>query len=300
MQTSIYRGDISHFTSRKLFDENIVRMNDRRFPRLSVVIPTLNQGKFLEKSLLSILNQNYPNTEIIVIDGGSTDNTLSIIKNYEKYIYYWESGKDKGQADAINRGFKVATGDFLAWQNSDDVYLPGALSKVAEIIRKNPSYDVYYSNILVIDENDRVIDAFRVFRFGLFFNLYDDIVVHNQCAFFRREKVFQVGLLDDRFKFCFDLDFVSRIMISGSKLFPINEYLAAFRVHSGSKTSKIIDIWKKEKDEIVAKYSSFTLNLPPTISYMICKSIKLVYLLTSGDLNYIALKISKRLRSKRT
>lgn len=287
---------IKEFTS-KIYESRRTERN-KNLPKFSVIIPSLNQGIFIEKTLISIINQDYPNKEIIIIDGGSKDNTIDIIKKYEKYIYYWESKPDKGQADAINKGIKISTGDFVCWQNSDDIFLPNAFFSFAKAISENPQYDVYYSNIIVIDENDKIKDAFKVFKFGLFFNLYDDIVVHNQSAFFRREKIFEVGCLDETMKFCFDLDLVSKLIISGAKFFPINQYLGAFRLHEQSKTSKILNIWREEKKKVVERYSKYTLKIPEGLAYAICKVLKTSLLIKDSSFDYIYIKLRKRITKK--
>ncbi len=266
-------------------------------PHLTVVIPVLNGVNFIERCILSVLESDYPKLELIVMDGGSDDGTLDVIRKYERYIAYWESEKDRGQAHAINKGILRAKGDFIAWQNADDIFLPGAIQKFAQKISEKPEYDVYYGHILVIDEKDRVIDRFRVRKFSQFFNLYDDIIVHNQAAFFRRTKVIEVGMLDENLKFCFDLDLVAKLGNFGAKFFPIDEYLGAFRIHSSSKTSKILDVWRKEREIVIRRYRKFP--IPQRPSYYLCKLIKLIELVSKGDFSYIFGKIKKRLNWKR-
>jgi glycosyltransferase involved in cell wall biosynthesis len=108
--------------------------NSINYPSISVVIPSFNQGQYIEETILSVLGQQYPNLEILVIDGGSTDNTIEILKKYSDRISYWHSKKDKGQADAINQGMNLSSGKIVCWLNSDDMYLPGTL--LAVILRK--------------------------------------------------------------------------------------------------------------------------------------------------------------------
>jgi glycosyltransferase involved in cell wall biosynthesis len=113
------------------------------YPKISIVTPSYNQGKYLEETILSVIKQNYPNLEYIIIDGGSTDNSVEIIKKYEKYLTYWVSEKDNGQSDAINKGLKRCTGEIFNWLNSDDYLEPNALFKIAEAYKKNPQKKVF-------------------------------------------------------------------------------------------------------------------------------------------------------------
>lgn len=114
----------------------VSQMRSRNCQRISIITPSFNQGEYIEETIRSVLLQEYPNLEYIVIDGGSTDNTVPIITKYERWLSYWVSEKDRGQTHAINKGFRRATGEILAWLNSDDVYAPGALSYVSEKFNK--------------------------------------------------------------------------------------------------------------------------------------------------------------------
>lgn len=136
--------EIMSFISRPLFDDNILLTRDSSYPKLTVITPSYNQSKYLEKTILSVLNQNYPNLEDMIIDGGgSTDGSVEIIKKYKKYLAYWVSEKDNGQTDAINKGIEKATGELVAWHNSNDVYMPGVFTKVVKCFLEETKAEVY-------------------------------------------------------------------------------------------------------------------------------------------------------------
>ena len=140
---------------------------ENNYPKISIVIPSYNQSQFIEKSILSILNQNYPNTELIIVDGGSNDKTIDKIKKYEDKIKFWISEKDQGQSDALNKGFAHCTGDIYGWLNSDDIYLPGSFKNIASIFSQNKIIKIVYGDWLNIDTRDDVIDYNHAFDFNL-------------------------------------------------------------------------------------------------------------------------------------
>src|SRR5215208_2659718 len=121
-------------------------------PRVSIITPSFNQGQFLEETMHSVLEQDYPNIEYIVVDGGSADNSVEIIKKYQGQLAWWVSEKDRGHADALNKGFSHATGEILAWLNSDDVYFPNAVSQAVSFLKTNPAIGMVYGDAELIDD----------------------------------------------------------------------------------------------------------------------------------------------------
>ncbi|TET09976.1 MAG: glycosyltransferase [Candidatus Atribacteria bacterium] len=225
---------IKEFVSRPLFDENIILKKDQSYPKISIVTPSYNQAQFLEKTILSILNQDYPNLEYIIIDGGSTDGSIEVIKKYNQYLAYWVSEEDNGQADAINKGFKIATGDFLAWQNSDDIYLPGSFFKVAEKFKKHPNPDVVFGNVYLINENDEILKDMRFVPFNLDHLIYYDWNLSSQGIFWKRELFGRVEYLKN-YNVLFDLDWFIRLGRQTRKFSFIHSFLSGYRIHSKSK-----------------------------------------------------------------
>lgn len=208
--------------------------------KFSIVIPSYNQGEFLERTLLSVINQGV-DTEIIVIDGGSTDNSVEIIKKYEDKIAYWVSERDRGQSHALNKGFAHATGDIFGWQNSDDVYMPGAFRKVQEVFEKFPDKKIVYGNWYEIDENDNVIDktysapAPRVPHFS-----YEGFDSNLQSMFWKREVMEKFGDFDENLHQLMDTDFLFSVILNqGSDIFVKTVFfLGAFRRHQDQKTKR--------------------------------------------------------------
>src|SRR5688572_5872367 len=125
------------------------------WPKITVVTPSYNQGRFLERAIRSVLSQNYPHLEYFVFDAGSTDKSVAILKKYGKRLAYWTSETDRGQSDAISKGWSMATGDVLAWLNSDDFYYPGALHEVARMFNADPKLKMVCGSVALVDENER-------------------------------------------------------------------------------------------------------------------------------------------------
>lgn len=203
--------EIHKFVSNPLYNPNILSLSDPSYPKISVIIPSYNQARFLERTILSILNQNYPNTEIIIMDGASKDGSVEIIKKYEPYITYWVSESDKGQPNAINKGFKRASGDIIGWQNSDDIYLPDFFYTVAESFQKHPQLDLFIGNIYAIDEEDRITFEFKFPPFSVNELIYFNWNLSSQAVFLNCQIIKDVGLLREDIQVGFDWDWFIRV-----------------------------------------------------------------------------------------
>lgn len=205
-------------------------------PLVSIITPSFNQAKFLRRTMESVLSQDYPNLEYILIDGGSTDGSLEIIREYADQLAFWESIPDQGQTDAINKGFSRARGKYLAWINSDDVYQPGAISEAVDYLENHPEVGMVYGDCTFIDGEDRPIGTFPAAQTD--YNRLRRGYVHipQQASFFRADLWQQVGPLDPDFFFAMDYDLWVRLAkVSPLVYLPGREW-ASFRLHGDAKT----------------------------------------------------------------
>lgn len=206
------------------------------WPCVSIVTPSFNQGQYIEETLRSVLLQGYPNIEYIVIDGGSTDNTVDVIKKYEQFLSFWVSEPDSGQAHAINKGWKRARGDIFAWLNSDDVYLPGSVAKAVSYLGKNQHVGLVYGEGYHIAEDGRIIERYPTESFDVK-RLGDTCYICQPTTFIRRTVVEDTGSLNESLRFCLDYDFWIRIS-KRHNVGHLSEYLAKSRLHEQCKTLK--------------------------------------------------------------
>lgn len=205
--------------------------------KVSVVTPSFNQAAFLDRTLNSVLKQEGVDLEYIVMDGGSTDGSVAIIERYASQLDYWASEPDRGQSDAINRGFRRCTGDIVTWLNSDDVLLPGAVQSVVEAFKSNPTAEAVYGNFIYIDGDDHVLRKRKVFRRFRYETLLFHDYLGQPAVFYRREVLDKIGLLDESLKYAMDWDFFLRMKRS-CEMRHINRFLAGYRLHEAAKTSQ--------------------------------------------------------------
>jgi glycosyltransferase involved in cell wall biosynthesis len=209
---------------------------ENNLPLVTIVTPSFNQAPFLEKTILSVLEQDYPNLEYFIMDGGSTDGSLEIIKRYEDRITGWVSEPDQGQTDAINKGFARAQGQFLAWINSDDTYNPGAVREAVQFLLEHPDVGLVYSDANFIDIQEKVIGKFPAAQTDHTRLLQGYVHIPQQTAFFRIDLWKKVGPLDPTFYFAMDYDLWVRLSNLAMLVYFPGKVWANFRLHGDAKT----------------------------------------------------------------
>lgn len=203
-------------------------------PLVSIITPSFNQAKYLEQTIQSVLSQNYSNIEYIVIDGGSTDGSVDIIKKYQDKIKYWLSEQDQGQTEAINKGFAKAQGEILAWINSDDSYNPNTVSEAVQYLIENPDVGMVYADCNFIDENGNVIGKFNAKQTDYKKLQQGSVHIPQQTMFFRKR---YWTPLDTSFYFAMDYDLWTRIAKQAEIKYLQGKVWANFRIHTSSKTN---------------------------------------------------------------
>jgi glycosyltransferase involved in cell wall biosynthesis len=204
--------------------------------RLSVVLPSFNQARFLRRTLNTIANQHYGNLQLILMDGGSSDGSQAIIGEFRDIVEHSESGPDGGQAAAINKGFRRADGDFVAWQNSDDLYLPGFFQAVDAAVALQPQADLIIANSYVIDPDDRILWATKYGPFSRRYLAYVGWNLTSQSVFVRRRLAERVGPLP-HLNVAFDYDWFLRIAAAARHVVELKRYGGCYRIHPDSKFS---------------------------------------------------------------
>lgn len=205
------------------------------FPKVTIVTPSFNQAVYLERTIMSVLNQDYPNIEYIVLDGGSTDGSVEIIKKFQDRLAYWVSEPDGGQGCAINRGFRHATGQIFNWLNSDDLLMPSAVRIAVHYLMENPDIGMVYGDRITIDEKGNFLSLTQVPSYNARIFLHHLRRIPQETTFFRSELWSRVDGVDEALNYCIDYDlFVKLSKIT--KFYHIPFVLGAYRKHPLSKT----------------------------------------------------------------
>lgn len=225
-------------------------------PRITVITPSFNQAQFLEQTIRSVLDQDYPDLEYIVVDGGSTDDSTEIIERYADRLHWWCSEPDRGQAHALNKGLERATGDVIAYINSDDWYLPGVLHKTGEVFQTHPETDFLYGCCRIVDEQgqtlrvhqgniqtlDELLDLWDVWWRGRQF-------VQPEC-FWSRRSFLQAGSFREEITNAFDYEYWTRLFLAGADVRRMDEEICCFRLHAAQKSADA-DLTAREELDVI-------------------------------------------------
>lgn len=224
------------------------------WPRISIVTPSYNQGQFIEETIRSVLLQGYPNFEYIIVDGGSTDGSVEIIKKYEPWLAYWVSEKDRGQSHAINKGIKRASGDILLWLNADDICLPCSFQIVVDAFRTNPTYSIVIGQAQLIDVYGRIVGQLHSQ-----FNSWSEVItsptnlIRQVSTFFSRGLFNELGMVDESLHIAMDTELLIRFTQHHKPLI-LNRFITAFRTHASAKSRKQIIKGYEESDRVRARF----------------------------------------------
>ena len=255
-----------------------------KYPKISIVTPSYNQGQYIEETILSVLGQNYHNLEYIIIDGGSTDNSVEIIKKYEKQLTYWISEKDTGQSHAINKGFEMATGEILGWLNSDDLYMPNILHYIAVSIQKSGS-GIYFGNCIHFKENKRVetwgSDVLSASNSAPLEQI--DFIIQ-PSSFWTNDVWKKNKELNENIHFGFDWEWFLRAKRNDVKFFPLEKCLSMYRFHLLHKSS---NGGNERQKELLVIYKDYGFNY-----YSLYQNLILFHALENRRLKY---KIFKKI-----
>ena len=247
-----------------------------RWPKISIVTPSLNQSQYIEETIRSVLLQGYPNFEHIIIDGGSNDGSVDKIKKYEQWLTYWVSEPDRGQSHAINKGFERSKGNIFVWLNSDDIYFPGILEIVAKRFKNNPdrivagdviNFDPKSRTQFLVRQHNIDLDNFIMF-WNQFVTSSDHYFSWHQPGLFLPAKLIkEVGSLDESLVYSMDYDLLCRLLIR-SKIEYLSKVVARFRYHKNSKTSSERQYFTIEKVKVYQRYRTLLNNINKADSNM--------------------------------
>ena len=230
------------------------------FPKISVVMPVYNCAEYIREAIESVVQQHYSNLELIVMDGGSDDGTLEILKEYQEDISILESGPDGGQTKALIVGFKKATGEILCWLNGDDLYLPGTLHKVAKEFEASPKLGLVYGDYLVLSEEGK-LDAKPKISYDFKICLYSYLMIPQPSSFWRRQVYDDVNGLNHSFSYSFDWDFFLRVgrlaLETDFEIRHVHDIYSVFRLRPDSKSVSESHKFNDERDAILTQFKEF-------------------------------------------
>jgi glycosyltransferase involved in cell wall biosynthesis len=251
---------------------------------LSIITPSYNQSKYLSKNIESILSQSADDVEHIIVDGGSDDGTIDILKEYDnKYDLRWVSEPDRGQTHALNKGIQMARGEWIGWQNSDDFYLLRAFDKFRQTLRRNPQADAIYGDLVIVDENGNQISRQFMTRPSKFIQRYWSLFASNQSLFVRRSVLEEIFPLDEKLEYTMDAELTWKLLDRDYNLVHVPEPLGAFRVQPDAKTYQGVRGLQEQELQKIYEFPVYERFLPDSILQNLAKAVKAVYLALDGN-----------------
>jgi len=223
-------------------------------PTLSVITPSFNSGEFIEDAVQSVARQQGVSVEHIVADGGSTDDTLEILKHHANVL--WRSEKDKGQSDAINKGFLRASGELVGWLNADDYYLPDGLQAIARAAQEHPEADVIYGDCVFVDSSGKIVRSKVEHDFDSAILLYFGCYIPSTSTFIRRRVIESGLLLDCDYRVCMDFEYFARLAHAGCRFHYVPQFIAAFRWHGNNISLSQLDRRAQERRQVQLRFGA--------------------------------------------
>jgi len=251
------------------------------YPKISVIVPSYNQGRFLEATLRSVLDQAYPNLELIVIDGGSTDHSVSIIEAYAPHLAYWVSEPDGGQTNGLIKGFNQASGEIWCWLNSDDLHTPNTLREVADRFRIHPYVDAIFGDSIWIDEGGTPLRVQREIPFNRFIWMYTYNYIPGMSMFWRKQLYQKSGGLNPEYNLAMDADLWIRFADLG-RIKHVRAVWSHMRFYPEQKNRLLRDKSNAEDWKIRARYWNSTTPALYRLKSCVAQSIRIAWKLSAG------------------
>ena len=252
-------------------------------PKISIVTPSYNQVEFIERNLESVYSQDYANVEHIVVDGGSDDGTVSLLKEYEsRYDLRWVSEPDRGQTHALNKGIGMATGEWIGWQNSDDFYLPGAFETVARTHREQPGLDAIYGDLLIVDEDGEELTRQFMTTPSNFIQRYWSLFASNQSLFVSAATLDDIGALDEDLQLTMDAQLTWRLLEGAYHLERVPDVLGAFRIQADAKTFDDVKAEQQAELDRIYDHPWYEAYLPRPVLETLARGLKFTTLVRAG------------------
>jgi glycosyltransferase involved in cell wall biosynthesis len=244
---------LSREHSRMTYQKQIKPQNNDYL--VSIITVVFNGEKYIEDTINSIINQDYDNIEYIIIDGGSTDNSINIIRKYDKYVSIFLSEQDRGMYDAINKGLRLANGEIVAYLNADDQYLPYTIKEVVKTFKSKPHLDYLYGNCIYIDNKKRQLYEYKSIPYiRLFVKNMNEIHWAQPSCFWKKQVHTKLGYFDDNLRYCGDYDFFSRLKLGNFNGSRINIPLSLFMLHDDALSNKSHLALTAEHKSLCSKY----------------------------------------------